>query len=229
MHKIRFEIHEPPNSYELTHMRLMRNRVLSDGNALNHFVRFSWLCSFHTPTPPLHNFLKSELSPLHNMNTCCAPTTASGSLKTEAGWPVLSSPSSTPTPTCHLPLFTHYMSNSTSSLSTRALPSVGCYWAGISQTLPLRPVTSSAAGSQRVQVPPVRVIPHISAYLIQERGERRGATGVWSPHAWDFLTTRPCHIIIVSIGPSGWAQASLEGEQYQCRWCYIQVCLLPQL
>lgn len=46
-----------------------------------------------------------------------------------------------------------------------------------------------------VQVPRVRIIPHISARSILEKGEcAKGATGVWSPHAREFLTTRPCHV-----------------------------------
>lgn len=59
---------------------------------------------------------------------------------------------------------------------------------------------------RRVQVPRVRIIPHISFRSILEKGEcSEGAMGVWSPHAREFLTTRPCNIIIG-------AQTSLGGR-----------------
>lgn len=63
-----------------------RQTVLSDGNVLSSFVRFSWLCSAPPPNSMHIFFFKRELSPVHNTNAGCALATASGSEETGAGW-----------------------------------------------------------------------------------------------------------------------------------------------
>lgn len=168
-------------------------------------------CIAFTPPPPLCNFffffLKRELSPLHHVNTCCAPPTASGSLKTGTGWPFLPSSSSTPTSTCHLPLFPHYhvpfLLLRPSSLSRRAWPSVGCYWAGISQTLPLRPVTSSAGRKSEGSSSSCESNPtHLCVFDSGEGRALRGHGGVESPclRVSHYQTMPHHHCLHMAIG-----------------------------
>lgn len=141
-------------------------------------------CVAFTPPPPLCNVLKRELTSLHNLNTCCAPPTASGSLETGSGWSFLHSSSSTPTSTiypssltpCPIPPFC------SSSLSHHALPSVGCYWAGTSRTLPQRPVTSSADRKSEGSSSSCESNPtHLCTFDSGEGRLLRGHGGVESP------------------------------------------------
>lgn len=201
------------SNYKVVLMWFMKNRSLSEGSGT--FLVMLWDfpgCGGFTPPPPLSFFYERELSPLHNMNTCCDPPTPWGSLKTSAGWSFPpSSCSFTPTST-----YPHYISHS-SSLSPLPFPTVPYHQSAAIEQAFHRPSHRDQwphqwAGSQRVQVPPVRVIPHISLYLIQQSEEGCGPMGVWSPHATLFFTIRPCHIIMVITWPPTMTYSTLEGE-----------------
>lgn len=208
-------------------MWLIKNRVCKTGT----FSAILWDfpgCVAFTPPPPLCNFLKRELSPLHNMNTCCAPPTASGSQETGTGQsfiplllllhpphqPVIypSTLATRPTPPLRSPSF-----------SRRALPSLGCYWAGISQTLPLRPVTSSAGRKSEGSSSSCESNPtHLCTFDSREGRAPRGRGGVESPYLLaSHSQTTPHH--------RRRHMAALEGEQYQWKSGKIQVSLLPRL
>lgn len=111
------------------------------------------------------------------------------------------SSSSTPTSTCHPPLFPRYMSHSSSSSLLPLLPLLAFGLLLLTRHFTDTPTeTSDLISRQEVRgfkFPPVRVIPHISAYFIQEKGELLRSTGVWSPNACSFLTARPFSIILV--------------------------------
>lgn len=119
-----------------------------------------------------------------------------------------SSSSSTPISTCHLPLYPHYMSHSSyrpSSLSCRACPSVGCYWTGISQTLPLRPVTSSVARKSEGSSSSCESNPtHLCVFDSGEGSMLRGHGGVESPcllvSHYQTMSRHQCHHMAIGFG-----------------------------
>lgn len=188
------------NNWDILYVIHEKQRVLSGGNILGYFVRVPWLYSFHNPTP-FDKFLKRELSPFHSINTNCLRLTRDKMLDSS-----LFSSSSTPTWTCHaLPQPPATCPFCPSSLSHPALPSVGCYWAGISQTLPLRPVTSSASRTSEGSSSSCESNP---TYLcIFDSGERRvlrGHGGVESPRSlvshYQTMPHHHCHHMIIDIG-----------------------------
>lgn len=107
------------------------------------------------------------------------------------------------------------------SFSRRALPSVGCYWAGISQTLPLRPVTSSAGRKSEGSSSSCESNPtHLCTFDSREGRAPRGHGGVESPYLLaSHSQTTPHHDCR--------HMTALEGEQYQWKSGKIQVSLLP--
>lgn len=93
-----------------------------------------------------------------------------------------------PTPTCHLLLHPRLESLSSSCWSLLG--------ASISQKLPPRPVTS--AGSQKVWVSPVRIIPHIPYMFASGQGDHCGSDGGVESLRWTFshyqiVPHHPCH------------------------------------
>lgn len=164
------------------------------------------------------------------MNTCCAPPSASGSPEAGTRWSF--------SPLLLVLLFFSYPHHQPviyPSISPLHVP----FLLFSSLLLPPCPCRQSAvieqafhrhshwdwwphqrAGSQRVQVPPVRAIPHISAYLIQERGHG----GVESPRLrlshYQTVPHQRCHHMAIDF----WKR-----EQSQWKTSEIQVSLLPQL
>lgn len=136
-------------------------------------MRFSWLYSFLTSSLAFLFFFLTDWSSLQHDHMPCTGNCPSSQQTDSSASLCASLPlhprinlSHTPLPTVHVPLL-------------RSIPppppSVLCRQSAVIEHAFHRHSRwdrwpQQWAGSQRVQVPPVRVIPHISAYLIQDRG-----------------------------------------------------------